>query len=135
MTRKYLWRGVLVVLLSVALVAPAEAQTGSNKIVSNGTIVGAIVGIVAGLVVVTLVAVHYSSKKKTITGCVSSEGNTMSLTDEKDKQTYTLAGNTSGLKPGDRMTLQGKKGEPNGTDKTLVWETKKVVEDLGACHP
>jgi len=133
--RTCLWRGFLIVLLCVGLVTRAEAQSGSKKIVSNGTIAGAIVGIVAGLVVVALVVVRISSQKKTITGCVKSEESGMSLTDEKDKRTYKLSGSTSGIKPGDRMALRGKKGEPNGTDKTLFWEVKSVTEDLGACHP
>jgi hypothetical protein len=32
----------------------------------------------------------------------------------------------AGIKPGDRMTLQGKKIKPKDANKTLVWETKKI---------
>ena len=73
----------------------AEAQTGSSKIVSNGTIVGVIVGVVAAVVVVTYVVIHESSKKRTITGCVIPGENGMSVTDEKDKRSYALSGNTA----------------------------------------
>jgi hypothetical protein len=59
----------------------------------------------------------------------------MSVTDEKDKRTYVLSGNTAGIKPGDRMTLQGKKIKPKGTDKTLTWEAKNVTKDFGVCQP
>ena len=57
------------------------------------------------------------------------------MTDEKDKRIYTLSGNTAGLKLGDRMTLQGKKMKQKGAGKTLVWETKTVRKDFGACQP
>ena len=73
MISKYLWCGVLIVALSGALPTSAEAQTGSSKIVSNGTIVGVIVGVVAAVVVVTYFVIHESSKKRTITGCVTPE--------------------------------------------------------------
>ena len=45
-----------------------------------------------------------------------------------------LSGNTAGIKPGDRMTLQGKKIKPNSSN-TLTWETKKITKDFGACQP
>jgi hypothetical protein len=127
---KYLWRGALVVLLCLTLAIP----TNAGGLPSGGGIVAAEVAVVAVVVIVAVVLVRGSSKK-TITGCVSSQGNTLSLTNEKDQRTYTLSGNTSGIKSGDRMTLQGRKGEPNGADKTLVWEIKKVTADFGACHP
>jgi hypothetical protein len=59
----------------------------------------------------------------------------MTVTDEKDKQTYALSGNTSSIKPGDRMKLQGKKVKSKGADKTPVWETKAVAKDFGVCQP
>ena len=62
MTDKSLWRG-LIVVLRVVLAKPAEAQSGGERIVSTGTIVGAIVGIVAAVVAVTVVVIHESSKK------------------------------------------------------------------------
>jgi hypothetical protein len=98
-------------------------------------IVLAIVGVAAAVVVVVaVVAIHYS-KKRAIAGCVSSAGSGMNVTDEKDKQTYALSGNTTGIKPGDRMKLQGKKVKSKGADKTLVWEAKAVAKDFGVCQP
>jgi anti-sigma-K factor RskA len=132
-TQNCFWRGVLIVALSVVLATPAKAQSG--KIVNTGPIVAAIVGVAAALVVVTVVVIHESSKKRTITGCVNSEENGMSVTDEKDKRIYALSGDTAGVKPGDRITLQGKKVKPKGSDKTLVWEAKRVTKDFGACQP
>jgi hypothetical protein len=85
-------------------------------------------------VVATVVIVHYS-KKRAITGCVVSGESGMTLTDEKDKQTYMLSGDTTDIKPGDRMKLKGKKVKPKGPDKTLVWEARQVSKNYGACPP
>jgi hypothetical protein len=124
---------VLLIALSFALCVPVEAQN-SGKIVSNGTIAGVIVGVVAGVAVVAIVAIHYS-KKRTITGCVNSGANGMTVTDEKDKHIYALSGDTTNIKPGNRMRLQGKKAKSNSPDKTLVWEARKVTKDFGVCQP
>ncbi len=132
MTQNCLLRGFLIVVLSVALSMPTEAQSGGGKIVSTGTIVGAIVGVGIALVV-TVIVVHQLHKRRTITGCINMKENRMSVTDDKDKRIYILAGNTAGIKPGERITLQGKKGRPEGIDKTLVWEAQMVTKDLGVC--
>lgn len=130
MTSKYV-SGVLIIALGVGLATPARAstlQTDSHEIVIG------IVAVVAALVVVVVVAIHYS-KKRAITGCVIPGENGMSVTDEKDRQVYELSGNTTGIKPGDRMKLHGKKAKSKGGDKTLVWEAKDVTKDFGVCQP
>jgi hypothetical protein len=130
-------RGVLIVALSGALSTSPEAQTtdpfqGWKFPSYKGEIVGAIVGVVAAVVIVTVVVKH---KKRTITGCVNSGENGMSVTDDKDKRLYALSGDTAGIKLGDRMTLQVKKIKPKDAGKTLVWETKKIDKDFGVCQP
>ena len=129
MTQNGLWRGVLIVILGVVLVKPAEAGYPSG-----GAIAGAIVAVAAAVVVVAVVVIHKSTAKRTITGCVYSGENGMSVTDDKDKQSYALSGDTAGIKPGDRMTLQGKKIKPKD-GKPLGWETKRITKDLGVCQP
>ena len=135
MTSRSLWCGVLIVALSAALSSGAEAQTGGGKIVSNGTIAGVIVGVVAAVVIVTYVVIHESTKKRSITGCVIPAGNGMSVTDEKDKRSYALSGNTTDVKAGDRVTLQGKRIKPKDAGKAVAWETKTISKDFGACQP
>jgi hypothetical protein len=126
-----LCRWVLTVALSAVLIRPARA----DKLQTDGEeIVIGIVAVSAALVVGTILIIHYS-KKRTITGCVSSGETGMTVADEKDKQIYALSGNTVGIKPGDRMKLQGKKVKPKSPDKTLVWETKQVNRDFGLCQP
>ncbi len=131
MAQKYLWRGLLIVVLSVGLATPAWAdklQTEGDEIVIG------IVAVGAAIVVATVLIIHYS-KKRAITGCVMSGESGMTLTDEKDKQIYMLSGATTGIKPGDRMKLQGKRAKPKHPDKTLVWETRGVAKDYGVCTP
>ena len=131
MSSRDLWRWVLIVALNVVLITPARA----DKLQTEGEeIVIGIVAVAAALVVGTVLIIHYS-KKRTITGCVSSGETGMTVTDEKDKQIYALSGNTAGIKLGDRIRLQGKKVTPKSADKTLVWETREVKRDFGLCQP
>jgi hypothetical protein len=127
MTQKFLWRGVLIAILSVALATPARAnklETAAEKVAIGIVVVGALVA--------TILFLHHKSKKRTITGCVTSGANGMRLTDDKDKRTYALSGETSGVKPGDRMTLEGKR---KGAGNTLVFEAQGVTRDFGPCQP
>jgi len=137
MTSRYL-SGILIIALSFVLCMSAEAQTPSLKLnlpgPSGAEVVGAIVGAVAVVVVVCVVVIHYS-RKRAITGCVNSGANGMTVTDKKDKQIYALSGNTTSIKPGDRVKLHGKKVKPKGPDKALVWEVKGVTKDFGVCQP
>jgi hypothetical protein len=124
--------GVLIIALGMALSTPARAD--SLKTTSEHIVIGIVAVAAAVAVVVTVVVIHYS-KKRAITGCVNSGAHGMTVTDEKDKQIYALSGNTTSIKPGDRMKLQGRKVKPKGPDKTLVWEAKEVTKDFGVCQP
>jgi hypothetical protein len=112
----------------------AEAQTSQTGDL-NFTGYKVAIGVGVAVVAIVTVVVIYHSKKRTITGCVSSNENGMSVTDDRDKQSYALAGNTAGIKPGDRMTLQVKKIKAKDAGKTLVWETKKINKDFDVCQP
>ena len=68
MSSRDLWRWVLIVALTVVLITPARA----DKLQTEGEeIVIGIVAVSVALVVGTVLIIHYS-KKRTITGCVSS---------------------------------------------------------------
>ena len=150
MISKYL-SGALIFALSFALCVPVEAQSPSmvpaptgkhpglvsgpiGPKISTGEIVGVVVGAVAVVAVIVFVVIHYS-KKRSVTGCVNSTENGMTIVDEKDKQVYKIFGSTLGVKPGDRMKLHGKKQKSNGSDKALLWETENVTKDFGVCRP
>jgi hypothetical protein len=131
MTKKCPWRGLLIGVLVVVFAMPARA----DKLQTEGDeIVIAIVVVAVGVVVGTILIIHYS-KKRSITRRVMPASAGMILTDEKDKHTYALSGITTGVKQGNRMKLQGKRLKPKGTDTALVWETKDVAKDYGACTP
>ncbi len=135
MCHRSFWRCILIFILCVTLAKPARAQTGGGKIVSNSTIAGAIAGVVAGLVVVVFV-VYEVTKKKTVTGCVAASEHGLTVTDEADKQSYPLSGNTADVKAGERMKLRGHKvSKKEAGAKTIFWEVEKVDRDLGACQP
>jgi len=129
-TSKQFWSCFLIVVLCTVLTKPAEA----SGYPSAGAIVGGIAAVAAAVVIVAVVVIHRSAAKRTITGCVNSGQNGMTVTDEKDKQSYALSGNITGIKPGDRMTLQGKKIKMTHAAKTLVWETRKISKDFGICQ-
>jgi hypothetical protein len=130
--QKFLWRGVWIVALCVALATPARADTLDNDI--RNLKIG-IVAVAVALVVIVVVVVHESRKKRTVTGCVISGANGMSVTDEKDKRIYALSGNTSDIKTGDRVTLHGKKVNPKGAKTPLSWDVSNETKDFGACQP
>jgi hypothetical protein len=112
------------------LIGPPPPDT--KPIVSHTAIAGVFAAVAGVAVVSTILIIHYS-KKRTITGCVNSGKNGLTVTDENNKRIYLLAGNTMGLTPGDRMKLHGRKEKSNGPDKTLVWNTEKVTKDYGVC--
>lgn len=130
MTLKF-WRLVLIVALVVALSPPARAeslQTAGKQVAAGIIVLAAAIG-----VLITYLIVHQAHKKAAITGCISTGANGMrTVTDEKDRKTYTISGDPVGLKPGDRMTLEGKRKR---SGKTLVFEARSVTKDLGVCTP
>ena len=134
MTQKCFWRGVLIVALCVVLAIPAQAGPNSLNNIGRNIVLGS-VAVAIALVVITVVIVHEARKKRTVTGCVASGENGMSVTDEKDKRVYALSGNTAGIKQGDRVTLQGKKANPKDANAPLAWEVTKETKDFGTCQP
>jgi hypothetical protein len=131
---KLLWHAVLIVGLCVVLAVPAQAATDTIANDTRNIQIG-IVAVAVALVVIIVVVVHESKKKRTVTGCVTSGANGMSVTDEKDKRIYALTGNTADIKTGDRFTLHGKKVNPKGSSAPLAWQVNKETKDLGACQP
>jgi hypothetical protein len=94
---------------------------------SSGT--GIAIGAAAAAGVgVALLAFHYHGL---VTGCVEPSTNGEKLMDEKSKNTYSLAANSLGLKPGERVKLKGKK-EQNSAG-AITFAPKKLVKDLGPC--
>jgi hypothetical protein len=117
--------------LVTALVAPTRAEsieTAGKQVVAGIVVVSVAIG-----VLVTLLVIHYKHRKTSVTGCVISGANGITLTDEKDMRTYMLTGDTTAVKPGERMTVAGKwQKETSGTP---VFEAQNISKDFGACQP
>jgi hypothetical protein len=131
----------LIVTLSMVPFTNAVAQSRAAKprpessLPTKGQVDGAVAGIVVGIVATTAVVVYLLMRKPTITGCVTSGQNGMTLTAENGTHPYALAGNTAGVTPGNRMKLAGKKEKSTANSSPVVWDTEKVSKDYGACRP
>jgi hypothetical protein len=101
-------------------------STAGNQITAGIIVAGVAVG-----VLVTFLVIHYRHKSSSITGCVISGPNGTSLTDENDKRTYALSGNTAAVKPGERIRLEGQKDRSG----TLSFDVQRVGKVFGACRP
>lgn len=131
MTSAHLWRVALIGILCVALSTRAAAdklQTDADRGLALAIVA------VAAVVVVVVLVIHNANQKRTITGCVNTAQNGMTVTDEKDRRVYTLSGDAAGVKPNERMTLRLKKIKSKGSNN-VTWETLKITKDLGACQP
>ena len=101
-------------------VAP-KSGNGSGKAIGIG------VGAAAGVGVLFLALHHHGA----VTGCVRQTDDGLSLVDEKKNKSYSLAGSSVALKPGDRVELKGKKS--SGKSGNEMFEATKVVKNLGSC--
>lgn len=130
MPHRYFWRVVLAAILCLVLAKPARAdklQTDVTLIIVGIVAVSASIGVLA-----TVLILHHKNRTTEITGCVSSGPHGMALSDETDKRTYSLTGNTAAIKAGDRVTLNGKH---KSKGSTFVFEARSLNRDFGACHP
>jgi hypothetical protein len=131
MTRKRFCCGLLIVVLIVGAAKPSRAVDAEGVLI----IIASAVAVAAIAVGVTMTIVHHKRNKIVVTGCVIPWEKGMKVTDEEDKKTYVLSGDTSGIKAGDRMKLEGKRVKAKSPDKSRVWETEHVIKDFGVCQP
>jgi hypothetical protein len=118
----------LLVFISLLLL-PKQAKAG---FLSGGQVVGIFVG-VAAIGAAIGVGIYFVVRKgPSITGCAVSGASGLSLQNEGDQQTYTLIGDTAGVKTGDRVKVSGKKKkkDPSGNRDFLV---EKLAKDHGRC--
>jgi hypothetical protein len=133
------WRAVLrtftATALCLVLALQAFPQTGGfgNIGPSKGEVVGIIAGVAVGIGVAGYLIYRGTHKRVSIQGCVTSDENGLRLSNEKDKKTYTLAGDSGTLQSGQRVALSGKKTK-DSTGK-LIFQVQKLARDFGACQP
>jgi hypothetical protein len=112
----------------VGVAEPARADNAEAVVIVVAAAAAAAIAVVA-----TVTIVQGKRKKIAITGRVLSGGEGLTIADEEDRETYLLSDETSGVKAGNRMKLEGKRVRTRGPDKTRVWETKRVIKDFGVC--
>jgi len=104
---------------------------------SSGKAIGIGVGAAAGAAVgiALLVRHHHRTANKTetyVTGCTQSIQDGISLTNEKDNQTYSIMSGSTSLKAGERMTLKGVVVATDGSENPK-FQIQSLIKDHGAC--
>jgi hypothetical protein len=133
MSVPYLLRTSVALALCLFLVLPAFPQTGGHIGPSNGEIVGIIVGAAAAITVVGVLIYRGAHKHPSITGCVATGADALNLKNEKDKEVYALSGDSTALRAGERVKLQGKKIKDSAGKPSF--QVEKLTKDYGACNP
>jgi len=117
----------LVCLLFLADTSKADAQIAPSGKQAAGifaALIGAVVGV--GVGVYFLVRAPHN-----ITGCVSTAGGNLQLSDEKSTNRYLLEGDSAALQPGERVRVNGKPGKDSQKRRTFF--VHKVSRKLGSC--
>jgi hypothetical protein len=121
-------KALAVVMLIAVLSRSASAQTELGHI---GPTTGEVVGAAVGVAAVTTIVLYLTLHKTYITGCTQTAEGESALTDH-DGLTYLLVDESSGLKAGQRVKLQGKKKKDK--QGKLSFRVSKIKKDYGPCQ-
>jgi hypothetical protein len=141
--------GISTICLAVCAAASAQyggggGTTGSGGYVApsggygSGKAIGIGVGAAAGAVVATVLLVRHhrhhseSNTQAYVTGCTQSIQNGISLTSEKDNQTYSIVSDDKSLKAGERVTLKGSFVSGDGSANPS-FRVLSLIKDYGTC--
>lgn len=141
--------GISTICLAVCAAASAQyggggGTTGSGGYVApsggygSGKAIGIGVGAAAGAVVATVLLVRHhrhhseSNTQAYVTGCTQSIQNGISLTSEKDNQTYSIVSDEKSLKAGERVTLKGSFVSGDGSANPS-FRVLSLIKDYGTC--
>ena len=137
MNRSFPLRTIPTLALFLLLSLPTFAQTGGfggfgNIGPSKGEVVAIIVGVAVIITGGGFLIHHETHKHPSITGCVASGADGLTLKNEKDKKVYALSGDFAALGVGERGTLKGKKvKDSNGR---ASFQVEKLTKDYGKCN-
>lgn len=123
-------------VLCLLLVLPSFPQTNGsygNIGPSKAEIVGIVVGVVAAITVAGLLVYRQTHNHPSITGCVASSADGLTLQNEKDKKVYALSGDSVALKAGERVALKGKRSKDSNGKPSF--QVEKLSKDYGTCDP
>ena len=123
-TLRVLLAGMLIVAM-LAYSRPAAADELKTDVVET------IIGIVAVTAVITVAVVYAVTRPPKNTGCAVPGPGGLTQENESDHQSFSLNGDTAGIKPGDRIKVQGKKQKANSATRGST--VLKVKRDYGTC--
>src|SRR6202008_1053351 len=106
---------------------------------SSGKAIGIGVAAAAGATVgiALLVRHHHHAADKTqtyVTGCAQAVPDGISLTNEKDNQTYSIMSHNNSITAGEGMTLKGLVVATDGSGNPK-FQIQGLIKDYGACGP
>lgn len=104
-----------------------SAGTYGSPSYGSGKAIGIGVGAAAGGAAVLYLALHHAG---TVTGCVQSGNDGLTIVDNKNKS-YRLTPGGADLVPGERVELRGKKSGRESEGQSF--QPKKLVKNLGSC--
>lgn len=111
---------------------PPLLPSGCIGYCSDAPVIGAAVGIAAIATVGIVLAVNHSHH--TLTGCVAS-GPTGPEIQVSGSKTYSLEGDPSVIKIGDKVKLHGSRVKGKGAGKPdEVFRVEKLTKNYGPCH-
>ena len=106
----------------------ADAQIGISK--GQGDAI--IVGLVAAGAVIGIAIYFIVRQPPSITGCAVTGPTGLTLQNEGDQQIFLLVGDSTAIKPGDRIRVKGKKKKVAGSS-TRTFIVEKISKDFGPC--
>jgi hypothetical protein len=117
------------------LILSADRPARAQVLITNDAakLVGITVGLAAigaGIGIGVYVAVHHNH---ILTGCISNAAGGLQLQNHGDQHTYTIVGEVSALKPGERVRVSGKKSKQKGNDPRQFL-VEKLEKNYGACE-
>jgi hypothetical protein len=120
--------GCVVLFVCLCLLAPAKPAHAESL---HAVAVEIVVGIVAVSVALTVAIVLTIRHQPSVTGCAAAGPGGLQIQSQGDNRTYLLVGDTGGLKPGERIKVQGKKG--NDATRSSTFFVEKLKKDYGPC--
>ncbi|HZO99096.1 MAG TPA: hypothetical protein VFD30_02265 [Terriglobia bacterium] len=132
------WAAVLTLGLTLTGFAQTYPGPGSMGGGGNGTYnpnggYKSSTGIAIGAAAAAGVAVAYLAlhNRGTVSGCVETADGGPQLVDPKNKRTYALIPGSADLKPGERVSLKGRKIRSDNGE--MSFEVQEVKKDYGPC--
>jgi hypothetical protein len=114
----------------VCLILLAHASKTNAQTPVSGTQAAGIFGVLIGEGVGVGVGAYFLVRAPhNITGCVSNDGGTLQLSDEKSMNRYLLEGDSGAVMPGQRVRISGKPGKDASKRRTFF--VSKVSGNTG----